>query len=273
MNLDIIVYGNVTTIQLLKAALIIIIAVLIAKGLAIYLRRMLKAKVEKHQLELIVKIVWWCIIIIAMLTVLPILGIDPTGLLVAACLMSVAIGYASKSVVGNLIAGIFMLIERPIKIGESVNIGGMAGIVLDIRLFSTTLRAFDGLYVRVPNEKAFTDKMINYNTHLARRFEYVVGIRFCDDADKAIALIKNLIEEHPLALKNPAAQVFVDNLGDNSVDINVRIWAPTTEWFGVKMELLWQIKNALENEGIQFPFPQRELWFNNELRSRDIEAE
>jgi len=273
MNLDIVVYGDVTLFQLIKAALIIIIAVLIAKGLVIHLRRMLKEKVEKHQLELIVKIVWWCIIIIAVLTVLPILGIDPTGLLVAAGLMSVAIGYASKSVVGNLIAGIFMLIERPIKIGESVNIGGTAGIVMDIRLFSTTLRAFDGLYVRIPNEKAFTDRMINYHTHLARRFEYAIGIRYCDDADKAITLIKKLIEEHPLALKNPAAQVFVDNLGDNSVDILVRIWAPTTEWFGVKMELLWKIKNALEKEGIQFPFPQRELWFNNELRSREIEAE
>jgi len=148
---------------------------------------MLKAKVDKNQLELIVKIVWWCIIIIAMLTVLPILGMSLTGLVAFLGLTTLAIGYASKSVVGNLIAGIFMLIERPIKIGESVNIGGTAGIVMDIRLFSTTRRAFDGLYVRIPNEKAFTDKMINYHTHLARRFEYVVGIRFCDDADKAIA--------------------------------------------------------------------------------------
>ena len=148
---------------------------------------MLKAKVDKNQLELIVKIVWWCIIIIAMITALPVIGMNLTGLLAVLGLTSAGISFASRSVVGNLIAGIFMLIERPIKIGESVNIGGTAGIVMDIRLFSTTLRAFDGLYVRIPNEKAFTDKRINYHTHLARRFEYVVGIRFCDDADKAIA--------------------------------------------------------------------------------------
>ena len=106
-------------------------------------------------------------------------------------------------------------------------------------------------------------------------FEYVVGIRYSDDADKAIEIINNLIEEHPLTLKNPASQVFVDTLGDSTVNILVKIWAPTTEWYGVKRKLLWKIKNALEKEGIQFPFPQRKLWFNNELelRSREIEAE
>jgi len=273
MNLDIVVYGDVTLFQLLKAALIILIAVLIAKGLAIHLRRSLKDKVEKHQLEDIVKVVWYGIIGIAVFTVLPILGVNPAGLLAAGGILGIAIGFASRSVVSNLISGLFLMIERPIKIGEAVNIGGTAGVVMDICIFSTTLRAFDGLYVRIPNEKVFTDKLTNYVANVARRFEYAVGIRYCDDADKAIGIINNLIEEHPLTLKNPAAQVFVDNLGDNSVDIIVRIWAPTTEWYGVKMELLWQIKNALENEGIQFPFPQRELWFNNELRSRDIEAE
>ncbi len=98
MNFDIIVYGNVTIIQLLKAALMIIIAVLIAKGLAIHLRRALKEKVEKHQLELIVKVVWWCIMIFAVLTVFPILGMSLTGLVAFLGLTTIAIGYASKSV-------------------------------------------------------------------------------------------------------------------------------------------------------------------------------
>ena len=129
------------------------------------------------------------------------------------------------------------------------------------------------MYVRIPNDKVFTGKLTNYVANVARRFEYVVGIRYSDDADKAIEIINNLIEEHPLTLKNPASQVFVDTLGDSTVNILVKIWAPTTEWYGVKRKLLWKIKNALEKEGIQFPFPQRELWFNNELelRSREIE--
>lgn len=272
MNLDIVVYGDVRLYHLLMAALILLIAVLIAKGLVIHLRRSLKDKVEKHQLEDIVKVVWYGIIGIAVLTVLPILGVHPAGLLDAGGITGIVIGFASRSVVSNLISGIFLMIERPIKIGNAVNIDGTAGVVEDTHIFSTILRAIDGLYVRIPNDKVFTGKLTNYVANVARRFEYVVGIRYSDDADKAIEIINNLIEEHRLTLKNPASPVFVDNLGDSTVNIIVKIRAPTTEWYGVKRELLWTIKNALEKEGIQFPFLQRELWFNNELelRSREI---
>ena len=96
----------------------------------------------------------------------------------------------------------------------------------------------------------------------------MVGIRYSDNADKAIEIIKNLIKQHPLTLKNPAPMVFVDSLGDNSVNIIIRIWAPATEWFGVKAELLWKIKQALEKESIEIPFPQRVVWFANELTEK-----
>ncbi len=162
------------------------------------------------------------------------------------------------------------MIERPIKIGDSVNIEGTGGVVEDIRIISTTIRGFDGLYVRVPNQKVFTASITNFVANVARRFEYAVGIRYSDDADKALEIIKKIIEEHPLALKNPAPQVFVDNLGDSSVNITARIWAPATEWFGVKSELLWKIKKAIEKEGMEIPFPQRALWFANELKTQEM---
>lgn len=271
MILDKVVYGDVTLFKLLMATVILIIAVVIAKGVAINLRRSLKDKVSKEHLEVIIKVVRYSIIGIAVLSVLPILGVHLTGLLVAGGIVGIVIGFASQSIVSNLISGLFLMIERPIKIGNAVNIAGTAGVVEDIRIISTTLRTFDGLYVRIPNEKVFTTSITNYVAHVARRVEYVVGIRYRDDADNAVKIIKNLSEVHPLTLKKPSPDVFVDNLGDSSVNIIVRIWVPSTEWYGVKMELLWKIKKALEKEGIQIPFPQREVWFNNELRSREIE--
>ena len=128
---------------------------------------------------------------------------------------------------------------------------------------STTIRQYDGLFVRVPNQKVFTSNITNFVAHVARRFEYVVGIRYSDDADKAIRIIKDLLREHPLTLLNPEPMAFVDSLGDNAVNIMVRAWAPTTEWFGVKTELLWKIKKALENQGIEIAFPQRVVWFGD----------
>jgi small-conductance mechanosensitive channel len=170
--------------------------------------------------------------------------------------------------VSNLISGIFLLSEKPIKIGDQINVDGIAGFVEDINILSTIVRTYDGLYVRLPNEKVFSSNITNYVAHVARRFEYVVGIRYSDDAERAIEIIKGLIEKHPFALKNPEPQVFVDNFGDSSVNIVVRIWAPSAVWYDVKMEILWKIKKELEANGIQIPFPQRTLWFANELNVR-----
>jgi small-conductance mechanosensitive channel len=272
MILNTVIYGNVTLLDIIVAGIILLVALFIAKAISIYLRRFLKEKVAKEHLEIIIKVVFYVIIIIVVLSILPTIGVRLSGLLVAGGIAGLAIGFASQSIIGNLISGIFLMIERPIKIGNSVNIEGIAGIVEDIRIISTTIRTFDGLYVRVPNQRVFTADITNFVANVARRFEYVVGVRYSDDADKALEVIKSIIEEHPLALQNPAPQVFVDNLGDSSVNIIVRIWAPATEWLGVKTELLWKIKKALESGGIEIPFPQRVVWFANDLRSRDAET-
>lgn len=271
MILDTIIYGSVTLLVLLRVAVILLIAIVIAKWLALYLKRGLKDKVDKGHLEIITKVIYYGIVIVAVLAVLPALGVNPSGLLVAGGIVGIVIGIASQSVIGNLIAGLFLMIERPMKIGQAVNIAGTAGVIEDIRIISTTLRTFDGLYVRIPNEKVFTSDITNYVEHVARRLEYIVGIRYSDDADKAIGIIQKLHEEHPLTLTSPTPDIFVDNLGDNAVNIIVRLWVPSTEWYGVKKELLWKIKKALEDEGIEIAFPQRTVWFANELRSGESE--
>ena len=119
----------------------------------------------------------------------------------------------------------------------------------------------------IPNEKIFTAPIVNYVNHVVRRIDYTVGIRYSDDADRAIAVINRVIDEYPFALKYPEPVVFVETLGDNSVNIAVRIWAPVGEWYGAKKELLWRIKTELEREGMEIPFPQQVVWFGNELRT------
>ncbi len=267
MIFDTVVYGNVTLFDLFKVIAILIVAVVIARVITINLRRGLKDKLDKDHLVIITKVVYYGIIVIAVLAVLPMFGVSLSGLLVAGGIAGLVIGIASQSVVGNLIAGLFLMIERPMKIGQAVNIAGTAGVVEDIRVISTTLRTFEGLYVRMPNEKVFTTDITNYVEYVARRLEYVVGIRYSDDADKAIGIIQKLHEEHLLTLISPTPDIFVDNLGDNAVNIIVRIWVPTTEWYGIKKELLWKIKTALEDQGIEIAFPQCTVWFANELRS------
>ena len=267
MMLDTVLYRSVTVFDLMVVAIILIIAIVITKALSLYLRRFLREKVNRGHLEIFVKVTSYSIFIVSLLIILPLVGVKLSGLLVAGGIVGLAIGFASQSVIGNLMSGLFLMIERPIAIGNVVNIDGTVGIVEDIRIISTTLRTFDGPFLRVPNQKIFTANITNYAQNVARRFEYVIGIRYSDDADKAIEVIKKLIEEHALTLINPAPMVFVDSLGDNSVNIIARIWAPATEWLGVKTELLWKIKQALEKEGIEIPFPQHVVWFGDKKRA------
>lgn len=261
--LDRIIYGDVTLLNIITAVLIFAGAVLLSKLFSLNIRRTLRERVAREHLELIVKISSYIIIIIAVLWALPQIGVEPSGLMVAGGIVGLAIGFASQRIVGNLISGLFLIMERPVKIGDNVDIDGVAGFVEDIRVISTTIQTYDGLYVRLPNETVFTSRITNFVSHASRRFEYRVGIRYSDDAEKAIRVIHDTLDQHPFVLVNPPAQAYVDDLADNSVDIVVRAWAPTTEWLAVKTELLWSIKCALEDAGLEIPFPQRVLWYGD----------
>jgi small-conductance mechanosensitive channel len=245
----------------------------IAKGITIYLQRSLKDKMDKEHLNILIKSIYYGAIVLSIVGVIfPLLNIDTSGLLVAGGVVGIVIGFASQSIVGNFISGVFLMIERPIKIGDQVNIDNKLGYVEDIKIISTIIRTYDGLYIRLPNETVFTTSITNYVANLTRRFEYIVGIRYSDDADEAIKIIKDIIEMEPFALVNPGPSVFVDTLGDNAVNIIVRIWAPATHWYDMKMKLLWVIKKTLEDNGIEIAFPQRTVWFASELETRKMNS-
>jgi small-conductance mechanosensitive channel len=270
MSLETVIYGDFAVLDLAKMVLILAIGVSIAKAMTLIIQRSLRGRIGKAHLKNIVKVTYYTIIFIAVISVLPLLGIKSSNLLVAGGIGGIILGFASQSVVSNLISGVLLMFERPIKLGDTVNIEGTSGTVEDIRIISTTLRTFEGIYVRIPNDRIFTTSITNYVANVARRFEYIVGIRYSDDADQAIGIIKDILEDESLVLKNPSPEVFVDTLGDNAVNIIVRIWAPATEWYTVKKKLLWVIKKTLEEHGIEIAFPQRTVWFANELRKKGV---
>jgi len=248
----------------LLAFIILILSIIVAKGFSVFLRRSLRDKFDKDRLGILLKGSYYGIIIIAVILALPLLGINTSGLLVAGGVTGIVIGFASQSIVGNLISGLFIMAERPIKIGSQVEIDNERGFVEDIGVMSTILRNYDGLFIRIPNEKVFTNNIVNISANIARRIEYTIGIRYTDDAEKAIKIIGDLIEDHPFVLKKPTPDVYVNNLGENAVELIVKAWAPASQWYTTKKELLWKIKTNLEKECIYVPFPQRVVWFANE---------
>ncbi|HOI59344.1 MAG: mechanosensitive ion channel family protein [Methanoculleus sp.] len=260
--------GNITVENLLYFAVILIIGVTVARVVSTNVRRALLERLPKNERELLTKLVYYVIILWAFVIALPQLHFDLSGLLVAGGIAGLVIGFASQSVVSNLISGLFLMFEHPIKIGDNINVSDVSGSVEDVRVLSTVIKTYDGLYIRIPNETVFTSNITNYVHNAARRFEYQIGIRYEDDADAAIRIAKEVIATHPFALKSPAPSVFVDNLGDNSVNLTAYIWAPARNWWDVRTDLLWKIKQALEANGIEMPFPQRTLTFADGLEVR-----
>ncbi|AKB55006.1 mechanosensitive ion channel protein MscS [Methanosarcina sp. A14] len=249
--------GTVTLGSVLKFILILSFSTFLVKILSLYLRRSLKDKVSKDAGETIIKILYYGILTTVFFSNLRLIGINPSGFLLAGGVAGIVLGFASQNIVGNLISGFFLMVERPIKIGDQVQISDVSGYVIDIRIISTLIRTYDGLLVRIPNQQVFTTNITNIVEHPVRRFEHTIRIRYSDDANAAIFLIKDLIDKEPFALLNPSPSVFVNDLGDSSVNITVRIWAPVNEWFGIKTRILWDIKQTLEENGIEIPLPQR----------------
>jgi small-conductance mechanosensitive channel len=258
--LSTVVYGSVTVFDLIVFSIIVAISVIIAKIVGVSIKKGLSDKVKSDELVKIVRIAQAAIILGGIFVSLPSFHVDFGELLLIGGTAGIIIGFASQRLVTNVGSGIFLLFERPVKIGDTVKIGTTAGTIEDIRILSTTLKTFEGVYIRIPNETVFNSEITNYVANVARRFEYRITIRYSDDAQKAIRIIRELLDAHPFVLYNPPPSVYVDELGENGVFIMVRIWAPSREWWSVRTEMLWKIKNTLEQEGIQIPFPQRTVW-------------
>lgn len=261
------VFGTVTVLDLIIFSLIVAASIIIANLFGGYLKKNLSDRVRKDELEKIVRITQAAIILTGVFVSLPSFHVDFGELLLIGGTAGIIIGFASQRLVTNVGSGIFLIFERPVKIGDTVKIGETAGTIEDIRILSTTIKTYEGIYIRIPNETVFNSEITNYVANVARRFEYRVAIRYSDDAGHAIQLISGLLAAHPFVLENPPPSVYVDELGDSGVIIMVRIWAPSREWWAVRTEMLWKIKQVLENGGIGIPFPQRVVWLQDAKQS------
>ena len=260
---DMQIVGELTVLSLLVGGIIMAVGIVVAKIVKLMFNKYYAPTLEKDTAKNLGKIIYFGIIIIAFLAFTSSQGIDLSGLLVAGGIFAVVIGFATQSVVSNLISGIFLMMEKPAKIGDTIQIPDMSitGTLLDIGTFSSHLRKFDGTVIRVPNEKFFTSNIRSLSSSRVRRAEAMVGIAYKDDINNAISVIKKEIEETmPFVLRVPEPEFRVEELGDSSVNIQVLVWHPREDWSHAQPILLTTIKRALDNSGIEIPFPQRVLW-------------
>lgn len=255
--------AEVELLTIVVSAVIFAAGVLVAIIAKVFTTRLMGARLPPDVSAMLTKVVFWVIIAIAAFSAIGNAGVDFAGVIVAAGIFGVVLGFALQPVVVNLLSGLFLQFDRPAKIGDPVQLvdQDVAGVILDVTLFSTRIRTFDGVFIRVPNDKVFTSRIKNFSTHIARRVELTVGIAYKEDAHKAKKLIQDLLESNPRVLTDPAPNVMVWELADNSVNLWVWPWVPASEWFSLRQQIMEDIKNLLDKNGIEIPFPQRTVWF------------
>ncbi|MGV6857939.1 MAG: mechanosensitive ion channel domain-containing protein [bacterium] len=210
----------------------------------------------------------YTVVLIGLYILLKVLGINLTALAVMAGAIGVGIGFGLQTIANNFISGILLLIERPFRTGDYVNIGSNEGWVTRIGIRSLTVRTRDNIEVIIPNTDTITNAFMNW-THMDNivRFKKTVGVSYNADPHQVKDLIIQVLEEHPKIVADPAPAVWLDSFGDSSVDFTV--------WFHIDMnryerrqiisEVMFGIWDTLKEHGIEIPFPQRDINFRNSL--------
>ncbi|WKE66505.1 mechanosensitive ion channel family protein [Gallaecimonas kandeliae] len=197
--------------------------------------------------------------LVGLVIILDILGFNTSSLIALLGAAGLAVGLALKDTLGNIAAGIMLLILRPFKAGDFIECGSFSGTVKEVGLFTTVLETGDGLYVSAPNGSLWGAPIKNYSRNGKRRMDLVVGIAYGDPLEKGLAVLARLAAEEPRLLSDPAPQVMVLTLGESSVNLQLRAWAKVADYWPAYWDLNQRIKLAIEAEGLTIPFPQRVL--------------
>lgn len=193
------------------------------------------------------------------ISALSIMGIEMTSFVAILGAAGLAVGMALSGTLQNFAGGVVILILRPFKKGDFVEAQGYTGTVHEIQIFHTILKTPDNKTVILPNGPLSTGSLINYTDEDTRRVDFTFGISYGDDSENARAVLLRLINEDPRILKDPEPNVFVGALADSSVNMTVRVWARTEDYWAVYFDLTEKVYKVFPNSDLNFPFPQMDV--------------
>lgn len=248
--------------SLIGAIIVLFVGVWICRLIRKFVRRlMITRSVDITIQNFVNELLRWVLYIILFLTVIQKIGVPVSSFLGALAAAGVAIGLALQGSLSNFAGGIMLLILKPFRIGDSIEAKGHIGTVERIGMFYTTLIKFGNERVIIPNGPLFSDNIINYSQNPTRRHNIIVGIGYGSDLKKAKEILYRLAKECPTALQEPPAVVYVEELADSSVNLSLRIWSKsdTKNYLETRFYLIEQIKLTFDKEGIEIPFPQRDV--------------
>jgi small conductance mechanosensitive channel len=252
---------GITVFSILAAIITIIIGYIIVVLISRYIRKaMLRANMSKILAEFTSRVARILLIILVIAMGISFLGIDVGAALISFSVVSgFVLGFAFQETLGNLAAGFMIAITKPFRVGDYVDIADKSGTVKSVGASITKINTVDNKRIIIPNSKIWSNPIVNYTALNLRMIDMSVGIGYEDDMGKAINVSMKVLNDNKYVIKDPKPTVAVAELGDSSVNLLVRPWVKTSDYWTAKWDIIQKIKEAFDKAGISIPFPQRDV--------------
>ena len=251
-------------IRIVMALAIFVIGRWVARVVVRFMEGMMKkANLDTMLTSFLGNILFTVLMLVVVIAALDQLGVQTTSLLAVFGAAGLAIGLALKDSLANFSSGVMLILFRPFKVGDFVEAAGQAGVIEEVRIFSTIMRTGDNREIIIPNSHIYGGPIVNVSAKPTRRIDMVFGIGYDDDIRKAKQLIEEAFAADERILKDPAPAVALAELADSSVNFNVRPWVNTPDYWAVRSDLMERIKLSFDDNGISIPYPQQDVYMHN----------
>ena len=249
-------------VNIVAAIAIVIIGMIVARIVSNTVNRlMLARKIDATVADFLSALVRYGIIAFTLIAALGRVGVQTASVIAVLGAAGLAVGLALQGSLSNLAAGVLLVMFRPFRAGEYVDLGGVAGTVLNVQIFSTTMRTVDGKIVVIPNGKIIAGNSINFSREPVRRNEFIIGVAYDSDIDLVKKILTDIIQSEDRILKDREMTVRLNELGASSINFVVRVWSNSSDLQSVYWDVLERIKREFDANGISFPYPQMDVNF------------
>jgi len=246
--------------RLILAVLIYLIGKMIVKMLTnLLVKVMEKSKIDTTLIKFLSNMVYSLLLAFVVLAALDRLGVPTTNFAAIIAAAGLAVGFALQGSLGNFASGVMLIIFKPFKIGDLVEVAGTLGVVEEISVFTTTLKSADNKWICVPNGGITGGNIVNYSAMPTRRVDMVFGCGYDDDLKAVKTYLEETVKAHPKVLADPAPTIAVSELGDSSVNFVVRPWCNTADYWTVWFDMHEQIKIGMGEKGFNIPYPTQDV--------------
>ncbi|NJF24175.1 mechanosensitive ion channel family protein [Thermococcus sp. Bubb.Bath] len=254
-------YVGITPIQVITAVVVLIVGYIVTKLVVASFKRGLKrTKLPALVVEFLGRFLSALLYVAVILLTVRALGIGVGSVVLGlSAVIGMILGFGMQDTLTNLAAGVWIAALRPIDMGEVVEVAGKVGKVNAVGIMSTELMTPDNVLITIPNKLVWGSVITNYTRMPTRRVSVDVGVAYGTDLDRAVKIAMELMENHPKVLKDPAPGVAITGLGDSSINLQLRAWTKTEDFWDVKGYLTKAVYEAYMKEGIEIPFPQMDV--------------